>query len=134
MKTRLDKLNRIDRLQRRLHDLSLWRLIALGRARDQLTSAHLEMLEAAGTELFAFGGPAAAATRRIRALEREIAAAQAGYAEQAKRTLEHGVRSRVADVARETAVAQYRADAERRNLAELIDWSLRQSNPVSRKP
>src|SRR5271167_5088702 len=110
MKTRLDKLKRIDKLQRRLHDLSLWRLIALGRARDQLTSAHLEMLDVVGTELFAFGGPAAAATRRIRALEREIAVAQAGYAEQAKRTLEHGVRSRVADVARETAAAQYRTD------------------------
>lgn len=134
MKTRLDKLTRIDKLQRRLHDLSLWRLIALGRARDRLTSAHLEMLDAVGTELFAFGGPAAAATRRIRALEREIAVAQAGYAEQAKRALDHGVRSRVADVAREAAAAQYRADAERRNLAELIDWSLRQAHPGSRKP
>jgi hypothetical protein len=134
MKSKLDKLTRIDKLQRRLHNLSLWRLIALGHARDRLTGAHVEMLDALGTGLFAFGDPAAAATRRIRALEREIAVVQAGYAEQAKLTLEHGVRSKVADVARESASAQYRADAERRNLAELIDWSLRHAHPGSRKP
>ena len=106
MKKRLDKLKRIDRLQRRLHDLSVWRLTALGQQRDQLTNAHLEMLDAVGTGLLAFGRPAAAATRRIRALEVEIAAAKSVYEEQAKRSLEQGVRSRLADRAREAAAAE----------------------------
>ena len=134
MKARLDKLERIERLQRRLHDLSVWRLAALGQRRDQLTNVHLEMLDAAGSGLCAFGGPAAAATRRIRAVEIEIAAARVGYEEQARRSLEQGVRSRLADRAREGAAIEYRADVEKRSLAELIEWSLQQPNSGSRKP
>src|SRR5271155_3018640 len=133
MKKRLDKLVRIDRLQRRLHDLSVWRLAALGRQRDQLTNAHLEMLDAVGTGLLAFGRPAGAAPRRIRALEVEIAAAKGAYEEQAKRSLEQGVRSRLADRAREAAAADLRTDVEKRTLSELIEWSLQRPNSGSRK-
>lgn len=133
MKKRLDKLRRIDRLQRRLHDQSVWRLASLGQQRDLLTSAHLEMLDAMGSGLLAFGPPAAAATRRIRALEVEIAAAQSGYDEQAKRSLEQGVRSRLADRAREAAAAELRTDLEKRTLSELIEWSVQQAISASRK-
>lgn len=134
MKKRHDKLKQIDRLQRRLHDLSVWRLAALGKQRDQLTTAHVEMLDAVGTGLFAFGRPAAAATRRIRALEVEIVAAKAVYEEQSKRSLELGVRSRLADRAREAAAADLRTDVEKRTLSELIEWSLHRPNSGSRKP
>ena len=133
MKKKLDKMERIERLQRRLHDLSVWRLAALGRERDKLASAHVEMLDALGSGLLAFGQPAAAGTRRIRALEVEIAVANRGYDEQAKRSFEHGVRSKLADRAREAAAAEFRADVEKRTLSELIDWSLRQPNSGSRK-
>ena len=133
MKKRLEKMSRIDRLQRQLHDLSVWRLTALERQRDQLTNAHLEMLDAVGTGLLAFGQPAAAATRRIRALEIEISAARVGYEEQAKRSLEQGVRSRLADRAHGAAAAEFRSDLEKRSLSELIDWSVQQSRPGSRK-
>ena len=133
MKKRLEKLMRIERLQRRLHDLSVWRLTALGQQRDQLTNAHVEMLDAVGTGLLAFGPPAAAATRRIRALEVEIAVVKGGYEEQAKRSFEQGVKSRLADRAREGAAADLRADLEKRTLSELIDWSLQQPPSGSRK-
>jgi hypothetical protein len=133
VKKRLDKLRRIDRLQRLLHDQSGWRLASLGQQRDLLTSAHLEMLDAMGSGLLAFGPPAAAATRRIRALEVEIAAAQSGYDEQAKRSLEQGVRSRLADRAREAAAAELRTDLEKRTLSELIEWSVQQAISASRK-
>jgi hypothetical protein len=133
VKKRLDKMKRIERLQQRLHDQSVWRLAALGQQRDQLTNAHLEMLDAVGTGLLAFGAPAAAATRRIRALEVEIVAAKNGYEEQAKRSLEQGVRSRLAERAREGAAADWRSDVEKRTLSELIEWSLQRPNPGSRK-
>jgi len=133
VKKRFDKLKQIDRLQRRLHDLSVWRLAALGQQRDQLTNAHLEMLDAVGTGLLAFGRPAAAATRRIRTLEVEIAAAKGAYEEQAKRSLEQGVRSRLADRAREAAAADLRTEVEKRTLSELIEWSLQRPNSGSRK-
>jgi hypothetical protein len=83
--------------------------------------------------LLAFGRPAAAATRRIRALEVEIAAAKGAYEEQAKRSLEQGVRSRLADRAREAAAADLRTDVEKRTLSELIEWSLQRPNSGSRK-
>jgi hypothetical protein len=133
VKKRLEKLQRIDRLQRRLHDLSVWRLATLGRQRDQLTNSHLEMLDAVGTGLLAFGPPAAAATRRIRRLEVEIEVAKGGYEEQAKRSLEQGVRSRLADRARESAAAEFRSDLEKRTLSELIEWSVQKANSGSHK-
>jgi hypothetical protein len=133
MKSRLDKLTRIERLQRQLHDLSVWKLATLGRQRDQLTNTHVEMLDAAANGLFSIGRPAAAATRRIRALEVEIAAAHSSYDEQAKRSLEMGVRSRLADRAREAAATEHRSEGEKRTLSELIEWSLQQPNSGSRK-
>ena len=134
MKKRLDKLKRIDRLQRRLHDLSVWRLATLARQKEQLTNTHLEMLDAVGSGLLAFGPPAAAATRRIRRLEVEIEVAKGGYEEQAKRSLEQGVRSRLADRACEAAAADLRADLEKRPLLELIEWSLQRPTSGSHKP
>lgn len=134
MKKRLDKLKRIDRLQRRLHDLSVWRLATLARQKEQLTNTHLEMLDAVGSGLLAFGPPAAAATRRIRRLEVEIEVAKGGYEEQAKRSLEQGVRSRLADRACEAAAADLRADLEKRSLLELIEWSLQRPTSGSHKP
>jgi hypothetical protein len=134
VKKRLDKLKRIDRLQRRLHDLSVWRLATLARQKEQLTNTHLEMLDAVGSGLLAFGPPAAAATRRIRRLEVEIEVAKGGYEEQAKRSLEQGVRSRLADRACEAAAADLRADLEKRSLLELIEWSLQRPTSGSHKP
>ncbi len=134
MKKRLDKLKRIETLQRRLHDLSVWRLTHMAQQRDQLASAHSEMIDALGAGLLSFGGAAAAATRRIRAIEVEMATARSVYESQAKHAKDHGVRSRMAERAVESAAAQYRTEVEKKSLAELIDWTLQASNSGSRKP
>jgi hypothetical protein len=134
VKKRLDGLKRIERLQRQLNDLAVWRLAALGHKKDELTRAHLEMLEAASDGLLAVGAPAAAATRRIRALEVEMVAARGGYDAQAKLALEQGRKSKLAERASAAAASDYRADLEKRSLSELIDWSTRRPNSGSDKP
>ena len=63
------------------------------------------MIDALGAGLLSFGGAAAAATRRIRAIEVEMATARNVYDSQAKHAKDHGVRSRLAERAVESAAA-----------------------------
>ena len=129
MKKRLESLERIERVQSQMHDLALWRLAALGRERDDLVENHRQMLEAMGRGIAAYGAPAAAALRRVRALEREIAAAEAEYEAQTRRAIDQGTRAKLADRARESVEAKYRDQQQRKELADLIERSLR--NPKS---
>jgi hypothetical protein len=129
MKKRLESLEKIERVQRQLHELAVWRLAALGRERDDLAANHQGMLEAMGRGLLAYGAPAAAATRRIRALEREMAAIAAAYEAQERQAVDQGARAKLADRARENVDARYREQKERKELADLIERSLR--NPKS---
>ncbi len=129
MKKRLEFLEKIERLQKQMHDLAVWRLTALGRKRDDLAGDHLEMLAAIERSVLPYGPPAAAAMRRVRALEKEIAATDAEYDAQTRRAIDQGTRSKLADRARESADARYREHRERKDLAELIDETLR--NPKS---
>lgn len=133
MTTRLKRLRRIETLQKQLHDLARWRLVALGRRRDELAETHGEMLDALGEGLMAYGGPAAAGNRRIRALEVEIAGARLDHAAQAEEALRHGARSKLADRAAETAEVHHRRELEKKSLAELIEWSLQAAVSGPRK-
>ncbi len=121
-------------MQRRLHDLSRWRLSKLARERDELIQTHEEMLAAISDGLLAFGGAAAAGTRRIRALEVEMSAARDVHEAHAARTLELGTRSRLADRVVEAAEARHRAENEQKGLEELIAWTLLAANSGPRKP
>ena len=134
MKSRLEKLKRIERLQKQLHDLSVWKLSNLADQRDKLTAAHVEMVEALSEGLLAFGGPAAAANRRIRSLEVEITAADAAHAAQVKHAFAQGARSKMAEQVVGRAREEYRRETEKKSLAELIDQALQTSRPGSRKP
>jgi hypothetical protein len=87
------------------------------------------MLEAMGRGVVFYGAPAAAAMRRIRRLEREIVAADAEVEAQTRRALDQGTRAKLADRARENADARYRDQRQRKELADLIENSLR--NPKS---
>ena len=129
MKKRLEALEKIERLQKQMHDLAVWRLAALGRERDGLADNHREMLEAIGRGVVFYGAPAAAAMRRIRKLEREIAAAAAEFEAQTRRAIDQGIRAKLADRVRENADARYRDQKQRKDLADLIESSLR--NPKS---
>jgi len=129
MKKRLEALEKIERLHRQMHDLMVWRLTALGRERGSLVEDHRQMLAAMEGGVLAYGAPAAAAFRRIRALEMKIAAADVELAAQQRRAVAQGARAKLADRAREGVEALYRDQKERKDLAELIDVALR--NPKS---
>lgn len=133
MKSRLDKLKRIERLQKQLHDLSVWKLSSLTEQRERLSVAHGEMIQALGEGLLSFGGAAAAATRSIRSLEREIDANAAAHAAQAQQTLAQGARSKMAEQVVDRAQRDHLRESEKKSLAELIDQSLRASLTASRK-
>jgi hypothetical protein len=124
----------MERLQRRLRDLAEWRQAAQSRRRDALGEAHGEMLAALSEGLLALGGAAAAGSRRIRALEVEIAVARDVGEAQARETLAHGIRSRLVARAVEAAMSRHRSDVEKKSLADVIDGSLRAAGPGSRKP
>jgi hypothetical protein len=130
----IEKLKRIERLQKRLHDLSVWKLTHLAEERDKLSVAHADMIRALGEGLLSFGAAASAGTRRIRSIEMEINAARAAHAAQAKRALENGARSKLAEKVVERAEDDNRRDVEKKTLAELIEWSLQASISGSRKP
>jgi hypothetical protein len=132
--SRIEKLKRIERLQKRLHDLSMWKLTHLAEERDKLTVAHAQMIQALGEGLLSFGGAASAATRRIRSIEMEINAAHAAHAAQAKRALENGARSKLAEKVAERAEDEGRRETEKKTLFELIEWSLQSSISGSHKP
>jgi hypothetical protein len=75
------------------------------------------------------GAPAAAGMRRIRKLEMEIAVADAEVEAQTRRAIDQGTRAKLADRARENADARYRDQRQRKELADLVEDSLR--NPKS---
>ncbi len=132
MKSKLEKLRRIERLQKRMHELSRWKLTRMTNEQERLDQARAEMIAALGEGLLSFGGAASAATRRIRALEIEISAEAARMA-QARHALEQGLRSRAAERAVQTTSAERETELRKRSLAELIEQSI-QSSSASRKP
>jgi len=129
MKKRLETLVKVERLHKQMHDLAVWRLVGLERKRDRLIEEHREVLAAVEGGVLSYGAPAAIAMRRIRALEVEIVATSAECAAQSKRAFEQGARAKLADRALGVVDARYRDQMERKELAELIDASLR--NPKS---
>ena len=133
MQERLTRLRRIEKLQRRLHELARWRLIALERRHRDLAEARVEMLDALGEGLMAFGGLASAGNRRIRALEVDMAAVQDARDGQAKDAIDQGSRAKLADAALRRAEGEARREAENKSLAELIEISVSGGLSVPRK-
>jgi len=134
VKSKLDKLKRIERLQKRMHELSVWKLTHMAQEREKLTRTHSEMVTALGEGLLCFGGAASAATRRIRTIEVAMTAAQAAETEQARHALEQGMRSRAAERAVQSTAIKHRSELQNKSLAELIDQSLQTSLSGSHKP
>jgi len=133
LRRKIERLERIERLRKRLHEMSSWRLARLAQERDRLASAHAEMVRALGEGLMAYGAPAAAGARRLRAIEREIAVAEALAKDLERRALEDGRLAKLAEGSLGAARELWREGLERRSLEELIDASLA-AGPGSRKP
>ncbi len=130
---KIERLQKIERLRRRLHEMSAWRLARVQWEREKLSATHAEMLQALGDGLMAFGPLSLAGTRRVRSIEREIAVAGAVEKDLEQRRLEAGRQAKLADRFLATAREARRDDEERRSLEELIEATLTPPS-ASRKP
>ena len=133
MRRKIERLERIERLRKRLHELSAWRLAVATQEREKLTAAHGEMIAALGEGLMAYGPASAAGARRVRAIERELAAADVIEKDLEKRTLDDGRLAKLADRYLATARGEWREGQDRRSLEELIEATVA-ADPASRKP
>ncbi len=124
MKNKIKNLERIERLRKRMHEIAVWRQAAAALEKDKLTTAHAEMIEALGDGLMSYGAPAAAGTRRVRGIERQLAHADTLEKELASRTLEQGRMAKLADTMLGAARDVWRDKVDRRSLEELIEASL----------
>ena len=68
----MERIERIERLRKRMHEMSAWRLAVVVRERERLDAEHAAMIEALGEGLMAFGPPALAGTRRVRSIDRGV--------------------------------------------------------------
>ena len=126
MPNKIKRLERIERLKKRMHEIALWRRAAAAQERDKLGAAHAEMIEAlSGDGLMAYGPPAAIGARRVRGIERQIARVEAVEKELAGRALEEGRLAKLADRWLDSARGARREMIERRSLEELVDATLR---------
>ena len=133
MRRKIERLERIERLRKRLHELSAWRLAVATQEREKLTTAHGEMIAALGEGLMAYGPASAAGARRVRAIERELAVADVVEKDLEKRTLDDGRLAKLADRYLAAARGEWREGQDRRSLEELIEATVA-ADPASRKP
>jgi len=124
VKQRAKSLGKISELQSKLHDLAVWRLAAIDQRRASLETAQREMIDAVDRDAISQGALAAAATRRLRAIDKQIAAAKAEYETQTRRVLDQGARAKLAERLADGADALHRAQQERKDLGDLIERSL----------
>lgn len=129
MKGAIDNLRRIERLRKRLADLSAWRLAKVTYERGKLASAHEAMLNALGEGLMAWGPPSAAGNRRVRALERELTATGEIEKDLARRALDDGRLAKLAEGRLDVVSATWREMQERKSLEELIEATVKSSGP-----
>ncbi len=133
MRRKIERLERIERLRKRLHELSAWRLAVATQEREKLTTAHGEMIAALGEGLMAYGPASAAGARRVRAIERELAVADVIEKDLERRTLDDGRLAKLADRYLAAARGEWREGQDRRSLEELIEATVA-ADPASRKP
>ena len=129
MKRALDNLQRIERLRKHLADLSAWRLAAQIHERTKLETAHEAMLKALGDGLMAWGPPSAAGNRRVRSLERDLAATANLEKDLAQRALDDGRLAKLADRRLEALRAAWNEAQDRKSLEELIEATIKTTGP-----
>jgi hypothetical protein len=131
---KIKRLERIERLKKRMHEIAQWRQAAAAQEKEKLGAAHAEMIEAlSGDGLMAYGPPAAIGVRRVRGIERQIAHVEAIEKKLAERALEEGRLAKLADRWLDDARGVRREVIERRSLEELVEATLR-PDTGSRKP
>lgn len=124
MKSKVEQLKRIERLRKRLHELSTWKHSMMAQERDKLASAHAAMVTALGDGIMSYGELSVAGTRRVRQIERELAVASALTRELESRALADGRMAKLAESSLDTARETWRDASERKSLLDLIDASV----------
>jgi hypothetical protein len=124
LRRKIERLARIERLRRRMHELAQWRLAIVAQEREMLATAHAEMIVALGEGLMAYGPQAAAGARRVRGLETEMTRVGAVEKDLEKQTLDDGRLAKLADRYLEGARDAWREKSDRRTLEELIESTI----------
>ena len=124
MKKRIEALNRIGKLQARLHALERLRLIAIEQQQASLGADLKASFETPDSVDLAYGEQAKLTARRIRSLQRRLDALSHERTQAHQAAKAHGIRAKLAEKAVETAARAYRDQTERKELAELIDRAL----------
>jgi hypothetical protein len=133
VREKLQQLQRIERLRRRLHEMSAWQLARVQWEREKLAANHAEMIEALSEGFMSYGPLSMAGTRRVRSIEREIAIAAAIERDMEKRALEDGRLAKLADRRLAAVREVWREAGERRSLEDLIEATIAVVS-ASRKP
>jgi nitrogen-specific signal transduction histidine kinase len=124
MKRRLDALTRIGRIQALMHEVGRSRLHSLERQQAGLN----EDLKAAFVTLeaseIAYGAHAGLVARSVRALQARLDQAARDQETARRAALAHGTRAKLAELAIEAAALSRQRLNERKELIELIEWTI----------
>jgi len=124
MKRRLDTLTRIGRFQALMHDIGHWRLHALDRQQAELNDDLRLVFEALDGDKIAWGAQAGLVARHIRALQVKLDLLTREQESARRGVLRQGKRTRLAELAIESAALDSRRQNERKELVELIERAL----------
>ncbi len=124
MKKRLDALNRLGRLQAKMHDLGRWRLSAIEQEQAGLGEDLRAVFEALQTGDLAFGAQAKLGAPRIRALQQQLDSLARESTHVREKAKAHGVTAKLAEQAAGNAARRYREDKARKELADLIERAI----------
>ena len=127
MKTRLDALTRIGRLQALMHNLGRWRLHSLERQKGGLHDDLKAVFEILDTDEIANSVHAGLVGRRLRALQMRLDQLAREQESASRSVLTQGARAKLAEQAIEAATLDYRRLNERKELAEIIERALARS-------
>ena len=133
MKDKVDRLARIERLRRRMHEMSAWRLGVVAREREKLIETQNAMIDALGEGLMAFGPASVAGTRRVRAIAQELAMSAVVEKNLAKKALDDGRLAKLAGSQLDIAREMLREKTDRKSLEELVEASISHRS-ASHKP
>ena len=127
MKSRLDALTRLGRLQALIHDVGRSRLHALDRQLAELNDDLRAVFEALDGDRIAYGAQAGLVTRRIRALQLKLDLLAREQDSARRSVLKQGTRAKLAELAIESATLDDRRSNERKELVEISERTLARS-------
>jgi len=125
MKKRVESLARVVKLAAQMHELGRWRLSTIEREQASLSEDLRDVYAAFEGGEFAYGGHAKLGVRRAHALQKRLDALERESERAARMARAYGVRAKLAEQAAETIGKAWREREARKELADLIERTLR---------